>query len=74
MILGHAPASSLDELVRVTKSGGHVVYTLRPDVYEESGFRTKHEELEAAEMWELVEVSERFCALPKGEPDVFHQV
>ena len=74
MTLGHAPASSLDELVRVTKSSGHVVFTLRPDVYEESGFRKKHEELEAAGMWVLVEASERFCALPKGEPDVYHQV
>ena len=28
---GHAPASSLDELVRVTRPGGHVVFTLRSD-------------------------------------------
>ena len=74
MTLGHAPANSLDELVRVTKSGGHVVFTLRPDVYEESGFRTKQEELEATEMWDLVEVSDKFRPLPKGEPEVYHQV
>lgn len=35
---GHAPANSLDELVRVTKSGGHIVFTLRPDVLIENGF------------------------------------
>ena len=30
LTLGHAPAHSLDELVRVTKPGGVVAFTLRP--------------------------------------------
>ena len=30
LTLGHAPAHSLDELVRVTKPGGCVAFTLRP--------------------------------------------
>ena len=30
LTLGHAPASSLDELARVTKPGGVVAFTLRP--------------------------------------------
>jgi len=32
LTFGHAPASSLDEFVRVTKPGGHVTFTVRPDV------------------------------------------
>ena len=72
--LGHAPASSIDELVRVTRPGGHVAFSLRPDVYENDGFKEKQTELEAAGKWKLVEVSEPFQALPVGEPDVFHQV
>ncbi|MFC1982040.1 class I SAM-dependent DNA methyltransferase, partial [Chloroflexota bacterium] len=32
LTVGHAPAGSLDELVRVTRSGGYIVFTLRPDV------------------------------------------
>lgn len=74
MTVGHAPASSLDELVRVTKPGGHVVFTLRPDVYENDGFKTKQDELEAAGLWKLAEVTDLFQPLPEGEPDVFHQV
>ena len=72
--LGHAPASAFDELIRVTKPGGYVVFSLRTDVYEEGGFREKQQELEAQGKWNLVEVTEPFQPLPKGEPDVFHQI
>ena len=72
--VGHAPASSLDELVRVTRPGGYVVFSLRPDVYEGNGFREKQQELESAGKWRLVEVSKEFQPLPKAEPDVYHQV
>ncbi len=74
LTLGHAPAESLDELVRVTKSGGHVAFSLRPDVYEERGFKEKQSALEAAGRWELVEVSDKVNILPKREPPVEHQV
>jgi len=74
LTVGHAPASSFDELVRITRSGGHIVFTLRPDVYENSGFKERQDALEAAGKWKLVEVSEEFQPLPKGEPEVYHQV
>ncbi len=74
LTVGHAPAGSLDELVRVTRPGGHIVFTLRPDVYETGGFKEKHAALEAAGKWQLVETTEQFQTLPKGEPDVYHQV
>jgi SAM-dependent methyltransferase len=74
LTVGHAPASSLDELIRITKPGGYVVYSLRPDVYRDSGFKEKQSSLESAGKWRLVEVSEEFKPLPKGEPDVYHQV
>jgi len=72
--LGHAPASTFDELIRVTKPGGYVVFSLRTDVYEEGGFKEKMPALEARGKWKLVEASERFQPLPKGEPEVFHQI
>ena len=74
LTLGHAPASSLDELVRVTKPGGVIAFTLRPDVYQQNGFREKQEELAVEGKWELVEVTDEFRGMPKGEPDVFFQV
>ena len=74
LTVGHAPASSLDELVRITKTGGHIVFSIRPDVYRDSGFKEKQNDLEAQGKWKLVEASEEFQPLPKGEPEVYHQV
>ena len=74
LTLGHAPASSLDELIRVTKQGGYIAFTLRPDVYERNGFREKQEQLVADGKWELAEVTDEFHGMPKGEPDVLFQV
>ena len=74
LTVGHAPASSFDELIRITSPGGYIIFTLRPDVYENSGFREKQMALESTGKWKLVEMGEKFQPLPKGEPDVYHQV
>ena len=74
LTVGHAPASSLEELLRVTKPGGYIVYTLRPDLYEGGGFKEVQTGLESRGKWKLADVSEKFQPLPKGEPDVYHQV
>ena len=72
--LGHAPASGFDELVRITQPGGFLVFSLRTDVYTEGGFKEKLSELEAAGKWKLLEATDPFQPLPRGEPEVFHQI
>ena len=74
LTLGHAPASSLDELARITKPGGYVVFTVRTDLYENRQFKEKQDALAADGKWKLVEASEEFQPLPKGEPEVTHRV
>ncbi len=74
LTLGHAPANSFDEMIRITRAGGHIVFSLRPDVYAQSGFREKQSALVEAGLWTLVEVSPEVRILPKGEPEVAHQV
>ena len=74
LTVGHAPASSLDELVRVTRPNGHVIFSLRPDVYENSGFREKQDELESQGRWQLVDRTEEFQPMPRGEPEVVHRI
>jgi len=73
LTVGHAPASSLDELIRITRPGGHILFTLRTDVYEDKGFKEKQATLESEGRWQLVEVSEKTPLLLR-EPDVYHQV
>ncbi len=74
LTLGHAPAHSFDELVRITKPGGFIAFTLRPDIYERNGFREKQQALENDGKWELAHVSEEIKGLPKGELDVYFQI
>jgi len=70
---GHAPASSLDELVRVTRPGGHVVFTLRSDRIP-PGYDAAIAELFETGRWELVEQGDEFQAMPTGEPGVLVRV
>ena len=71
---GHAPAYAFDELARITKPGGFIVFSLRVDLFEEGGFKEYQEGMEAAGKWKLAELSEPYYPLPKGEPDVIHRI
>ena len=74
LTFGHVPAGAIDELVRVTRPGGTFVYTLRPDLLDSHGFAAKHAEIESAGAWRLLERTQRFLGLPKGEPDLYYNV
>lgn len=67
---GHAPASALDELVRITRPGGHAVFTVRDVLLEDGGFRDVFRRLERAGRWKPVEESPPFRAFVLAEPDV----
>ncbi len=73
LTVGHAPASSLDELVRVIRPGGYIIFTLNTDTYKNSGFKEKLVALESGGMWKLVEESEKLQLLV-AEPDIYHQI
>ncbi len=66
--VGHAPASSLDELVRVVRPGGHAIFTVRDVVLP--AFREKMDALEAAGRWTKKEESALFRAFLLAEPEV----
>ena len=71
---GHAPAHAFDELARITRDGGHIVFSLKTDLYEQEGFGQYFADLETAGRWHPVERSEPYQPLPKGEPEVVHRV
>jgi SAM-dependent methyltransferase len=70
---GHAPASSLDELVRITRPGGHVVFTLRSD-RTPPGYDDAIAALSASGRWQLVERGDELRAMPTSEPEVLVRV
>lgn len=67
---GHAPPESFDELIRATRSGGHVVFSVRTDVYEDGGFKEKQEALEREGKWQLLEMTDPFSHLRFEDPDL----
>ena len=71
---GHAPPHAFDELARITKPGGLIVFSLRVDLYEEGGFKEYQAGMEEAGQWELAELSEPYYPMPDGEPDVIHRI
>ena len=72
--LGHAPANSFDELCRITKPGGHIIFSMRPDTRAEQGYEQTQDALTNEGAWTLVSLSAPFHPLPKGEPEVQHQI
>jgi len=63
---GHAPLDGLDELVRVTRSGGLLVFSVAR-VYLEGGFEEKRAALDAAGRWRFVDATERYNSTPLGD-------
>lgn len=71
---GHAPSSSFEELIRVTKPGGFIIFTLRLDFYENSDFKQKLRALEESGKWNLRKISDRFSPLSTAKPDGYYQI
>ena len=73
LTVGHAPPSSLDELVRITRPGGVIIFSMLHQEPVESDFKRNQEDLEHQGLWRLVEDTPYFQSLPYGEPEVFHK-
>jgi SAM-dependent methyltransferase len=71
---GHAPPESFDDLIRVTKSGGHIIFSVRTDVYDDSGFKDKQEAIEREGRWQLLEMTDPFAHLRFEDPNLKVQV
>jgi len=67
---GHAPSDCLDEFIRVTRPGGHVILNVRPDTYEEQGLRTKIDDLLTGPSVRAVGGSSNFRPYLLSEPEL----
>ena len=66
--VGHAPSSSFDELARIVKPGGHILYSLNMESYHQGGFKEKQEAMVKDNIWKLAEITEEFSGLPLEDP------
>jgi SAM-dependent methyltransferase len=70
---GHAPPEGLRELVRITRAGGHVIFTLRSDATP-PGFAELTAQLDEEGVWALAECGSEVAAMPKTAPEVLLRV
>jgi SAM-dependent methyltransferase len=66
---GHAAASAFDELVRITKPGGHLIFTVGTTVWSEAGFEQKLGALEAAGLITQIEATKIYHPMPLSETE-----
>lgn len=53
---GHVKANAFNELIRITKKGGYICFTIREGAYEDYGYRRRMIELEQEKAWDLVAI------------------
>jgi len=60
---GHAPLDGLDELIRVIRSDGYLIFSVAR-TYLDGPFERKRQQLEQANLWRFVDASERYNSAP----------
>ena len=71
---GHAPPSCMDEFIRITRPGGHIIFNTRAETYPEQKLKQKVDALSESGAWELADQSPVFRSYYFIEPDVTSQV
>ena len=70
---GHAPLDGLDELVRATRPGGHIVFSISR-AYLGDLFEAKAQALEGAGKWRRLDATRRYNSTPLGQDVLLSQV
>ncbi len=71
---GHAEPDAFRELIRVTRPGGVVAFSIRHDTDGATGYTVAAEAFEAEGRWSLIEKTRPYQTMPLGEPEVLHQM
>jgi SAM-dependent methyltransferase len=70
----HAPARSFEELIRITRPGGYIIFTLRPEFYVATDFKATMTALAESGKWSWVETTEPFDGRFQHFPGISLQV
>lgn len=75
---GHVPATTLDDLVRVIRKDGLIIFTLPYTVDDTAGYvhqiKDRIRQLEARHLCVIEEITSPVSLLPNSEPEARHQV
>jgi len=66
---GHAPPESLDGILKLTRPGGVIIFSLSAIAYEELGFKQKIARLEESGQWQKLDQSLLFRTYPFSEKE-----
>ncbi|MGD1705176.1 methyltransferase domain-containing protein [Dapis sp. BLCC M229] len=71
----HAPSSAFDELIRITKQGGYIIFTMGPNFYEiNQDFQRKMTALESSSQWKFLERGQKYYSHPNTNSDTILEV
>ena len=71
---GHVGADAFDELIRVTRSRGYVIFSIRVDSGHGDPYIARQEELERSGTWTKRDETPALQSMPVAEPEVLHKV
>ena len=66
---GHAPPQSLDGIVKITRPGGVIIFSLSKIAHDDYGFGEKMAELDSNGSWQLLNRSRLFRTYPFSEKE-----
>jgi len=66
---GHAPPEALEGILRLTRQGGVIIFSLSKVAYEEHGFEARMKQIQESGEWQLLEQSKLFRTYPFSEKD-----
>lgn len=74
LTVGHARPDAFDELIRVTRPGAPMIFSIRVDGGAGDDFLARQDALEHEGRWSRSEATPAFLSLPGSGHDVAHQV
>jgi SAM-dependent methyltransferase len=63
---GGAPPHAFDELIRVTRPGGYVIFNVARPPWDEGGFKDKAQALRSSGRWTQVEIAGPYRPMPQS--------
>jgi SAM-dependent methyltransferase len=63
---GGAPPQAFDELIRVTRPGGYLIFNVAQPPWDEGGFKDKAQALESSGRWTQLEIAGPYRPMPQS--------